>query len=97
MLKQQGHDAGGMACLAYSPDGGTVATGGEDGKGAMLVADHVGIRKSGDNSTVFAVKLWSASTGFAFVTFSEHTAPVSGVLFTPNGKVRVFVTFKNYF
>ncbi len=45
----------------------------------------------------FAVKLWSASTGFAFVTFSEHTAPVSGVLFTPNGKVRVFVYFEIFF
>ncbi len=62
-----------------------------------MVADHLGIRKSDANNTVFAVKLWSASTGFAFVTFSEHTAPVSGVLFTPNGKVRVYVTLKKYF
>ena len=31
VLKQQGHNAG-MNCLAYSPDGSTVATGGEDAK-----------------------------------------------------------------
>lgn len=30
------------------------------------------------------VKLWTPSSGFCFVTFSEHTAPVTGVAFLPN-------------
>ena len=33
------------------------------------------------------VKLWNTSTGFCFVTFSEHEATVTGVCFMPNGKV----------
>lgn len=64
VMKQQGH-GGSMACLAYSPDGSTVATGGDDAK----------------------VKLWNTTSGFCFVTFSEHEAKVSGLAFTPNGKV----------
>ena len=64
VLKQQGH-ANGMKCLAYSPDGSLVATGGEDAK----------------------VKLWNTSSGFCFVTFTEHESSVTGVCFTPNGKV----------
>jgi periodic tryptophan protein 2 len=31
------------------------------------------------------VKLWNTSSGFAYVTFSDHKAPVSGVVFAPNG------------
>ena len=65
VLKQQGH-FNSMACIGYSQDGATVATGGDDGK----------------------VKLWNTSTGFCFVTFSEHTAAVAGVTFAPPaGKV----------
>jgi len=64
VMKQQGH-GGSMACMAYSPDGSTVATGGDDAK----------------------VKLWNTSSGFCFVTFSEHEAKVSGLAYTPNGKV----------
>ncbi len=64
VLKQQGH-FNNMACLAYSPDGQHIVTGGEDGK----------------------VKVWSASSGFSFVTFDEHASSVTGVTFAPNGKV----------
>jgi periodic tryptophan protein 2 len=31
------------------------------------------------------LKLWDTSTGFCFVTFTEHVAPVTGVKFSPNG------------
>jgi len=66
VLKQQGHAGlGGMACLAHSPDGAFLATGGEDSK----------------------LKLWNTSTGFCFVTFNEHEAAISGIVFTPSGKV----------
>ena len=33
------------------------------------------------------VKLWNTSTGLCFVTFTEHTASVTGVVFNPVGKV----------
>ena len=33
------------------------------------------------------VKVWSTDTGFCYVTFNEHTAPVSDVYFRPNGNV----------
>jgi periodic tryptophan protein 2 len=33
------------------------------------------------------VKVWSTHTGFCFVTFSEHTAPVSAVSFAKHGHV----------
>ena len=66
VMKQQGH-GGAMACIAYSPDGSLVATGGDDAK----------------------VKLWNTGSGFCFVTFAEHEAGVTGLAFTPNGKVVV--------
>ncbi|CAN7995425.1 unnamed protein product [Ixodes hexagonus] len=62
-LKQQGH-ANNMACVAYSPDGAYIVTGGDDGR----------------------VKLWNASDGFCFVTFSEHAAGISGVAFVQSGR-----------
>jgi len=64
VLKQQGH-ASEMTCLAHSPDGATIATGGTDSK----------------------IKLWNCGTGFCFVTFSEHEAGVTGLVFAPSGKV----------
>jgi len=33
------------------------------------------------------VKLWNVVSGFCFVTFSEHTSSISGVVYVPNGKV----------
>ena len=37
----------------------------------------------------FQVKLWNASSGFCFVTFSEHSSAVTAVAFSPSGKVVV--------
>ena len=33
------------------------------------------------------VKLWNTSSGFCFVTFSDHTSGVTSVLFNSFGKV----------
>ena len=35
------------------------------------------------------VKLWTPSSGFCFVTFTEHTGPVTGVAFLPNSAALV--------
>lgn len=35
------------------------------------------------------VKLWDINSGFCFVTFSEHTAPVTDVAFVPHGRAFV--------
>lgn len=64
VLKQQGH-YNKMNCVAYSPDGQNMATGGDDGK----------------------VKVWNTSSGFCFVTFTEHLGGVTGVVFNQNGQV----------
>ncbi len=54
------------------------------------------------------VKIWNTSSGFAFVTFSEHTGPVTAIAFSPrtnavftasvDGTVRAFdlVRYKNF-
>ncbi|KAJ3732921.1 WD40-repeat-containing domain protein [Lentinula guzmanii] len=67
ILKQQGHFLD-LNTLAYSPDGQTVATGGDDGK----------------------LKIWSMQSSFCFVTFSEHSAPITGVAFARYGTNVVF-------
>ena len=65
VLKQQGH-FNSMGCVAYSLDGASIATGGDDGK----------------------IKLWNASSGFCYVTFPEHSAAITGLIFAPpSGKV----------
>ncbi|EGC29042.1 hypothetical protein DICPUDRAFT_159422 [Dictyostelium purpureum] len=60
ILKQQGHSYN-MNCVAYSPDGQTIATGGEDGK----------------------VKIWNTTSGYCFITFSDHEGPVTSVKYSP--------------
>jgi periodic tryptophan protein 2 len=66
VLRQQGH-AFPPTSLAYSPDGQTIVTGGDDCR----------------------VKLWNVSSGFCFVTFSEHTGPVTAVHVAASGQVVV--------
>ena len=63
VLKQQGHFFD-TNCIAYSPDGTFIATGGDDSK----------------------VKLWSTTSGFCFVTFDDHSGPISAITIVPNGK-----------
>lgn len=77
ILKQQGHFYD-MNVLAYSPDGQLIATGGDDSKARMLNMFQ---------ANALQVKLWNVSSGFCFVTFSEHKGGVTAILFTPNGKV----------
>ena len=38
------------------------------------------------------VKIWNTATGFCFVTFSEHTAPVSGVRFVGKGLGKALIS-----
>lgn len=99
ILKQQGHHYG-INAVAFSPAGS--ATGGRMGEG-------------GGNGTLLAtgghdgkVKLWNTQSGFCFVTFTEHTAPVTAVTFTPqanavlsasyDGSVRAFdlLRYRNF-
>ncbi len=35
------------------------------------------------------VKIWTPSNGFCFVTFAEHSAPVTGLAFLPNSAALV--------
>uniref|UniRef100_A0A7R9V1J8 Small-subunit processome Utp12 domain-containing protein n=1 Tax=Chlamydomonas euryale TaxID=1486919 RepID=A0A7R9V1J8_9CHLO len=66
VLKQQGHYFD-ISAVAFSPDGGLIATGSDDRK----------------------VKVFQQSSGFCFVTFSEHAAPVTAVAFLPSGHALV--------
>lgn len=36
------------------------------------------------SETGLQVKMWMRNSGFCFVTFSEHSGPVTGVVFLPN-------------
>lgn len=38
------------------------------------------------------VKLWNAATGFCFITFSEHVAPVTGVKFVGRGAGKAVIS-----
>ena len=40
-------------------------------------------------TVVLQVKVWKTSDGFCFVTFTQHSAGVTGVTFTQTGKVVV--------
>lgn len=56
LLKEQSHYYD-IACTAMTADGGSIISGGEDGK----------------------VKVWNTTTGQCYVTFTEHTAGITGI------------------
>lgn len=41
------------------------------------------------------VKVWNSRTGFCFVTFTEHEAPVSAVAFSTKGLVNFYFNKSN--
>lgn len=83
ILKQQGHSYG-IQCSSFSPAG--LTQGKWSGKASH--DDYLGI----GSRTIVAtggvdgkVKLWDISSGYNFATFSDHIAPVSKVIFNPQG------------
>ena len=76
--------------------------------GASCTPSHPSHRMQGKESSCVQVKLWTPSNGFCFVTFAEHTAPVTGLAFLPNsaavvsssldGTVRAFdlIRYRNF-
>ena len=53
----------------------------------LTVLDNQAIKYC--NSWNLQVKIWNVQSGFCFVTFSDHTAPVTAVAFLPSGSVVV--------
>lgn len=86
VLKQQGH-MNNMTCLSYSPDGMYIATGGYDGKVCSSVHTFLGFPVTGYVNILSAqVKLWNTTSGFCFVTFTEHSGSVTALQFGHNRK-----------
>lgn len=88
VLKQQGHHWG-VQCVAFSPAAGSsirhqksLASAGArpEEKGSMM-----GGRLLATGGHDGKVKLFNSQTGLCFVTFAEHTAPISALVFTPQG------------
>ncbi|OII75621.1 hypothetical protein cand_026920 [Cryptosporidium andersoni] len=83
ILKQQGHHFG-INCVAFGPAG--------------IINDKSQKREIYNNSFGFQskniiatggidgkLKLWDSNTGYNFQTFIEHTASITGIIFTPQG------------
>lgn len=89
ILKQQGHHWG-VKCVAFSPAGSssmrrekTLAT--VEGRPEEQGNSAIGGRLMASGGYDGKVKLFNAQSGLCFVTFAEHTAPVSDIAFTPQG------------
>jgi len=88
ILKQQGHHWG-VQCVAYSP----AAASSLSQRKAMSTADS----RPEDKGSMLAgrllatggydgkIKLFNSQSGLCFVTFADHTAPVSALCFTSQG------------
>mmetsp|Transcript_57770 Transcript_57770/g.161155 ORF Transcript_57770/g.161155 Transcript_57770/m.161155 type:complete len:1040 (-) Transcript_57770:236-3355(-) len=88
VLKQQGHHWG-VHCVAFSPAGppsmrrektlSTAEAAPEDRSSAL------GGRLLATGGYDGKIKLFNSQSGLCFVTFAEHTAPVTALCFTPQG------------
>ncbi|CAK9804620.1 Periodic tryptophan protein 2 homolog [Anthophora plagiata] len=94
-MKQQGH-SNNMNCLAYSPDGQYIVTGGDDGKECCLViignssfprrlTELLGrtIYQAGGQD-FFEIYLWSVKLGTLLEILSGHEGPVASLAFNPS-------------
>ncbi|KAK1442531.1 periodic tryptophan protein 2 [Babesia gibsoni] len=113
IMKQQGHSSG-IRCVAFSTGGGSsINVGGVVDKEMRSDVDqhHAGNKLGLGSRYLVAtggfdgkVKLWDTNSGICFVTFSDHTASVEAVCFTPqanaiitaslDGTVRAFDLFR---
>lgn len=89
VLKQQGHHWG-VQCVAFSPAGPaslrqekthTTADARPEDRGNSALSGRLLATGGYDGK----IKLFNSQSGLCFVTFAEHTAPVSGLCFTPQG------------
>ena len=64
------YNSGGCQCIAWSPDGPIIATGGYD---------------TGGNPYHYRVKLWNPHTGALLHTLEGHTSSIYSVAFSPDG------------
>mmetsp|Transcript_27037 Transcript_27037/g.72050 ORF Transcript_27037/g.72050 Transcript_27037/m.72050 type:complete len:1056 (-) Transcript_27037:37-3204(-) len=90
VLKQQGHHWG-VRCAAFSPSGTAQMwrqkglpgqQGRPDSQGGTSVLAGRLLATGGYDGKV---KLFNSQSGLCFVTFAEHTAPISAICFTPQG------------
>jgi len=104
IMKQQGHHHG-VNCLAWSPNGVTAGSKAiSAAEGTTQIAGTLLATGGYDGK----VKLWNTTSGFCFVTFADHTAPISDITFTPqanaviscshDGSVRAFdlLRYRNF-
>eukprot|EP00929_Paragymnodinium_shiwhaense_P112293 TRINITY_DN80552_c0_g1_i1.p1 TRINITY_DN80552_c0_g1~~TRINITY_DN80552_c0_g1_i1.p1 ORF type:complete len:1002 (+),score=244.88 TRINITY_DN80552_c0_g1_i1:151-3156(+) len=87
VLKQQGHHWG-VNCVAFSPAGGNIRNDKSLAKNEARAEDRssaLGGRLMATGGYDGKVKLFNAQSGLCFVTFAEHTAPVTALCFTPQG------------
>src|SRR5262249_54414031 len=78
LLKERAVTADSVHSAAFSPDGKTLATGNHD-----IIVDEGGsnvVKETG------RLKLWDVAAGKEKATFKGHTAIVSTVVFSPDGK-----------
>ncbi|CAD7946834.1 unnamed protein product [Amoebophrya sp. A25] len=109
VLKQQGHHWG-VQCCAFAPSvirnaGAKAELTSNAGQGGS-VGSQQGVLATGGYDG--KVKLWNTVSGFNFVTFTEHTAEVRDIIFTPqanavisasaDGSVRAFdlLRYRNF-
>lgn len=83
ILKQQGHSYG-IQCSSFSPAGlnqgkwcGRASHDNYLGIGSRTIVATGGVDGK--------IKLWDISSGYNFATFSDHIAPISKIIFNPQG------------